>query len=357
MSVVGEEFIIGTSDFDEIIEKNALFVDKTLFIKEFIEGSAEVVNILRPHRFGKSTNLSMLRSFLSIGSDPNRFQRYLIFKEEKFMDQHCGKYPVVFLDLKDIKGDNWDEMLRKISLYVGKLVNTFSTVLNSKRSHSDQLDFDAFTSLTADKGLLTTSLSFLIKQLCKIYQKRVIVLIDEYDSPLNNAFQKGFYDNASTTFFSSALKGNSALEKACLVGVVGIGSGPDLTGLNNVVFYNIAREKYSTFFGFTTEEIRFFISDEKTLDEVLNWYSGYWIGSKQMLNPWSFLLWLKKKEFKSHWVEMANIENLFTFLHGHKQLFIEILHIVFSGDPLDVSGLRSVVDYSKNAWGRKDGIL
>ncbi|KAJ3209673.1 hypothetical protein HK099_008445 [Clydaea vesicula] len=329
-------------------------------IKEFMEDSAEVVCILRPRRFGKSTNLNMLKSFLSTGSDPNRFKEYLIFKEKDFIDQHCGKYPVVFLDLKDIKGYNWDEMLHKICRFVRKLVSSFFTVLNSNMFPSDQLVFDSLTSLTPDTDLVETALSFLIEQLSKICEQRVIVLVDEYDTPLNHAFQNGFYDKASSffgTFYSSALKGNSALEKACLVGIVQVKGAGILSGLNNFRVYDVAKERYSAFFGFTKEEIECFIPDEETLHQVLNWYNGYWIGSKQMLNPWSFISWVVDRELSSYWVETATVEkNFSTLLQGQKQLFTEIFYIIYNGDPLDVSSLNSAVKYSETEWSI-DGIL
>ena len=219
-----QPLLIGTSDFDEIIEENALVVDKSLFIKEFMDDPCKVSAILRPRRFGKSLNLSMLKSFLSIGAVSTNFNRFLISNETEFVVKHCGQYPVVFLDLKDCKGNTWQEMYgaiwRRIRTMVLRHFDEISLEIEELKSYG--VDFKNPTAY-GDEGIVSDSLAWLMSCLNKKHRKRVIVLVDEYDAPLNHAFRQGYYEQASSffgSFYSQALKGNSALKKACLMGIV-----------------------------------------------------------------------------------------------------------------------------------------
>ena len=176
-----KSLIIGIQDFEKILDKDSAIIDKTLFIKEFIEDSAKVSAILRPRRFGKSLNISMLKCFLSLGQQPSKFNQYLIGKESRFVQEHCGKYPVVMLDLKDCKGENWQEMYDKL----------WNCILTAYEPHSNDLSESwmcpvDFTSSDAPVKRMENTLSWLITSLRKKHNKRVIVLVDEYDSPLNH---------------------------------------------------------------------------------------------------------------------------------------------------------------------------
>ena len=251
--------MVGTSEFDKLIMKKPLFVDKTLFIKELIESPDEVTVILRPRRFGKTTNLTMLKSFLSFGALPESFKDFAISKDVKFVETHCGKYPVVLLDLKDCKGKNWKDTLELIWQAIRKMVNRHSEELKTELLEVKR-DVDYGTSaLPSAKSDVILSLDWLINALYKKYKQEVIVLIDEYDAAINHAFRKGFYSEASSffaNFYSSALKGNNSLKKACLVGIVEFRAGGVLSGWNDYSVYSVASQKFSKFFGFTEDEIK-----------------------------------------------------------------------------------------------------
>ena len=230
---------LGTDDFDKIIKENAAYVDKTMFIKEWMEKGDEVSVILRPRRFGKSTNLSMLKSFFSFGAQSQHFSRFLIGKEIEFIKKHCGKYPVVFLNMKGIGGENWGEMLMKIW-------SNLRNAIDDQRRHLDEDDI-AFIGVDYRDAKAQPNetnaggfLDRLTRRLQKKYNQEVIVLIDEYDAPLNHAFRKDFYERASTgsffgKFYSNGLKSNVALKRACLMGIVEVRGAGMLSGLNNLV--------------------------------------------------------------------------------------------------------------------------
>lgn len=351
ISVFNKHFILGTSDFDELIEKNAFFIDKTLFIKEFTESPAKVAVILRPRRFGKSTNLSMLKSFLSLGASPESFKNYAISKETKFVEQHCGKYPVVCLNLKDCKGETWEEMYRNVWLSIREMVKRHENELKGFDLSPFELN-KTHSVVSDDVTFVAYNLKWLIASLYEKYQQRVIVLVDEYDAPLNYAFRKGFYEKASSFFeyfYSAALKDNSSLEKACLMGIVEVRGAGILSGLNNSKVFSVANGIYSQFFGFTEEEISGYAGND--LIQVLQHYNGYTIGSQRLINPWSFMSWMLDQEFSSYWIDTSNIETLSTILSPHVNTVLQTtINFVFNQEyQHEIPKLATSVNYgSKN---------
>ena len=297
---------LGTDDFDKIIKEKAAFVDKTMFIKEWMEKGDEVSVILRPRRFGKSTNLSMLKSFFSFGAQSQHFSRFLIGKEIEFIKKHCGKYPVVFLSMKGIGGENWEEMLKDI----------WELLLKTIECHEDELaskDFEylrIYPESQVNEAVATAFLDRLTRRLQKKYNQEVIVLIDEYDAPLNHAFRKDFYERASSffgKFYSNGLKSNFALKRACLMGIVEVRGAGMLSGLNNLVIYSSADDEFSEYFGFTSKEVEDFLDrDETRIQDVRKWYNGYYMGSHRMINPWSFMNYVDTGELQSYWVQTSN---------------------------------------------------
>ncbi|KAI3630897.1 hypothetical protein MIR68_012332 [Amoeboaphelidium protococcarum] len=346
--------LIGASNFDEIIEIDALFIDKSLFIKEFMNDGSEVVAILRPRRFGKSTNLSMLKSFLSLNAQPRHFDRYLIGKEIYIVEKHCGKYPVVVLDLKDCKGESWAQMYESVWQCIREMV------LRHRHELAEEItllsrDMD-FTRMTPPVSVIrvASSLKWLTTELHTKYGKRVVVLVDEYDAPLNHAFRQGFYKEASGFFgllYSSALKSNDALKKACLVGIVEVRGAGILSGLNNVQVYSVADRRYSAFFGFSMDEIGSLIPEESTKKNVKEWYSGYCIGNDMLINPWSFMCWYSRDVFGSYQVGSSYTETIATILKPHlKKSLMEIFALLYDQKQVEVSQLSSGVDYSSEDW-------
>ena len=345
-------FLLGCSDFDEIIEEDTFFIDKTMFIKEFMQYGSKVTCILRPRRFGKSTNLSMLKSFLSLGSQPESYSRYLIGKETDFVAEHCGQYPVINLNLKDCKGATWDEMYRDIWLCIRMMVGEHQDDLAHIDLSSFQLGLPSNEVITP-LGIFDT-LQWLIKSLYKKHKKEVIVLIDEYDAPLNHAVIKGYYEEASAffgKFYSSALKqdGNAYLEKACLMGIVEVKGAGILSGLNNIDVYCTSDEYYSSSFGFLLPEITKFVSADLR-EGVIDWYNGYTFGSETVINPWSFMNYLKRRKLSSYWVDTSYTETLSVFLSPHaKATITSVLDLICCG-AIDVTPLKPQVNYTAQIW-------
>ena len=231
------------SDFFKVLQDKSFYVDKSMFIKDFMDCHFKVSCILRPRGFGKSLNLSMLCAFYSIGAEPSMFEGLAISKEKEFVEQHCGKYPVVFLDLKDCKGDSWEEMEKHIADAIHRMIDRHTKLAKKYKKATER----AFGPID-----INDSLRWLTNELYKIHKKRVIVLIDEYDMPINNAALNGFYDKAEkffSSFYSKGLKGNSSLFAACLVGILEIRASGILTGLNNFSYYDTSVDIFSAYFG------------------------------------------------------------------------------------------------------------
>jgi hypothetical protein len=362
-NILGSSAMVGSSDFQEIIDGNLFIVDKTLFVKEFVEDLNQVVAILRPRRFGKSTNLSMLKAFLSIGAKPEQFDRFKIAQHVDFVSQHCGKYPVLYVDLKECKARSLVEMLAEVwecmrMTAFDVLKDCFQHPEICKPLESLYLRFQNDSpSLISIKG----SLAILVKLLFIKFGKKVIVLIDEYDTPLNYAHINGFYAEASDFFgyfFSRALKGNPEVHRACMVGIVEMRGAGILSGLNHLKVFSVADEKYSQYFGFTREEIRAVLNqDEMRETQVMDWYNGYIVGSTFIINPWSFMNWLISGKFDSFWVQTSYVGGLLPFIQPFfPDFFVKILLLLSKDAKVSVSPLRTRIDHSFQAWSQ-DSIL
>ena len=345
----------GSSDFDKVIEKKSLIIDKTLFIQEFMIHGNEISCILRPRRFGKSTNLNMLKSFLSIGAQASDFERFDIGKNKTFMENHCGQYPVVYLDLKDCKGNSWEKMYKALWTSICATFQRHALFPMNAFQELDPSD-QQFYGAVHDEAFSVSLLRRLTEALHKKYNKRVILLIDEYDAPLNHAALHDFYVPVSEFlggFFSSALKSNSALEKACLVGIVEIKGGGILSGLNNVTIYSVEDEIFSKQFGFTQEEIQdFFGDDEKDkVNAYMELYNGYQFGSHSLINPSSFMNSYKQNTLKEALIisEVPElVENMISTIDRSR--LAGILKRLEDGEKIRCPRLQTAVNYTNQDW-------
>jgi hypothetical protein len=295
----------------------------------------------------------MLKSFLSLGQKSEAFESFLIGKDKEFVEKHCGQYPVVHLDLKDCKGKNWGEMMQHFFSCVRKAVRPHTKTLSGVDLSPFQLDKAKVVPET-DVIFLQDSLSWLIKTLYKVYNKKVIVLIDEYDTPLNHAFRKGFFEEASEffgLFYTNALKGSEALEKACLMGILEVRGSGILSGLNNIAIRSVANEKFSSYFGFTEQEIRQFLGDnEEAVSEIMTLYNGYRSGPHSVVNPWSFVNAIDNNQLEPYWMKSSDGETLQSLLKPHiKMAFEEIVLILFGDEPVKVEPLSTIINYTSAA--------
>ena len=309
---------IGIENFEDIIKDNYYYVDKSMLIEDILVNRAAVTLFTRPRRFGKTLNMSMIKYFFDVrNKDENRnlFEGLKIFGSEYMKEQ--GKYPVIFVSLKDLRGDTWEDTFENLKSFISDLYAEFEDMreIMNKR---DKIKFDKIF-YEEEKGDYETSLKLLSNYIYKYYGKKVIILIDEYDAPIINAFDKGYYNEAINffqVFYSSALKTNDSLKYGILTGITRIIKEGIFSGLNNLYVNTILSKNYSEYFGLLESEVikmlDYFQMKYKT-KEVKDWYNGYRFGDKEIYNPWSIINYIKEKELKAYWANVSGstlLENM-----------------------------------------------
>ena len=295
---------IGIEDFKEIIEKDCYYVDKTLFIKELLDNSSKVRLFTRPRRFGKTLALSMLRYYFEkeITVEGKAGYNSRLFRGLKILDagesylSHMGQYPVISLSLKSAKQPSFEMAYASILDELALEFDRHKSVLYSDElSEDEKALFERFIKRQASEWENFKALKFLSKCLQKVYQKNAIILLDEYDVPLENAWFRGFYEQMTffiRSLFESALKTNPSLEFAVITGCLRISKESIFTGLNNLEIISVLSSRYSEHFGFTVPEVgnmlHFYDIEEKK-EEVKRWYDGYFFGNTEVYNPWSMI--------------------------------------------------------------------
>lgn len=302
---------IGVSDFKDIIEQEYFYVDKTKFIEEISENGAIVQLITRPRRFGKTLNMSMLRYFYDIsGKDANRKLFKNLYIENSATIEEQGKYPVIFISFKDIKALTIEEMYSQVRTLISEIYDNYK-FLRENLDERDRVIFDKIW--TEDKsGNYFNSLKQLAKYLKEYYNQDVILLIDEYDTPMVSAYENGYYDEIKSFFtglFGSVLKENPALKKAVLTGIMRISKENIFSGLNNIRVNTILESDFSQYFGLTEKEVENSLVEyglEARLDEVQKWYNGYIFGGVRVYNPFSITNFLDRKKIMPYWVNTSS---------------------------------------------------
>ena len=337
---------IGLSDFKELIEEDFYYFDKTKFIDEIVKDGAKVKLFARPRRFGKTLNMSMLKYFFDIkeGQENRKlFKDLYIEKTDSFKEQ--GQYPVVFLSLKDLKAITWEEMERKIIITLSDFFSEYEYLLNELTGVSfENLKNIIYKKSTIDD--LTTALKFLTKILYEKYNKKVVVLIDEYDSPLVSAYINGYYNKAKNffkTFYSTVLKDNSYLQMGVLTGIIRVIKAGIFSDLNNLSTYTILSDVYTDSYGLTEEEVEKSLKDygiEAEISKVKDWYDGYKFGDSEVYNPWSILNFLQDKELRAYWVDTSGNDLINDVLKQITKDIIRALERLFDGEGLrqNISG-------------------
>ena len=337
---------IGLSDFKHLIEEDFYYFDKTAFIEDIIKDGSQVKLFTRPRRFGKTLNMSMLKYFFDIENrEENRklFKNLYIEKTEAFKEQ--GQYPVIFLSLKDLKASTWEEMERKIIVMLSDLFSEYEYLLDELKG----TNYENFKEIAYKKTVLYDlggALKLLTKILYKKYNKKVVVLIDEYDSPLVSAYINGYYEKAKDffkTFYSTVLKDNVYLQMGVLTGIIRVIKAGIFSDLNNLRTYTILSEMYTDSYGLTEEEVMESLKDygiEQEISNVKDWYDGYRFGDSEVYNPWSILNFLDFKELRAYWVDTSGNDLIKDVLKIVTKNTIEALERLFNGEGLkqNISG-------------------
>lgn len=316
---------IGISDFKEIVTENYYYVDKSLFIKEIIEDGAKVILLPRPRRFGKTLNMSMLKYFYEKTEEDNGklFKELEISKDSEIMSKQ-GKYPMIYLTFKDEKYSTWEDCRRGIKILISNLYNEHKYLLEGDTLNKyEKQYFDNIWSKKDDIVELSKSLSELSRYLYEYHKTKAVILIDEYDVPIQAGFLNNYYDEIiefMRNFLSGGLKDNIYLEKAILTGILRVSKESIFSGLNNLQVSTIMSDSYADCFGFVEAEVQNILKDneiEYEINEIRKWYNGYIFGSQVIYNPWSILNYVKnyKEGLKSYWVNTSSnelVKNLLT---------------------------------------------
>ena len=309
---------VGVENFERIIKDGYYYADKSLLIEKMLENRTPVTLFTRPRRFGKTLNMSMIKYFFDIeNKEENRklFENLKI-SDSKYMSEQ-GKYPVIFISLKDLKADTWEKTFERLKELISDLYAEFES-MREKMNKRDKMKFDRIF-FEKENTDYASSLKLLSNYLYKYYGKKVIVLIDEYDSPIINAFDKGYYNEAIEffqVFYSSALKTNDSLKYGILTGITRIIKEGIFSGLNNLYVNTVLSKNYAEYFGLLESEViemLDYFNMKYKIEEVRSWYNGYLFGNEQIYNPWSIVNYLREKEIKSYWANVSGntlLENM-----------------------------------------------
>ena len=314
---------IGKQDYESLITSGCFYVDKTYFIKEWWESQDDVTLITRPRRFGKTLNMSMLECFFSnkYASRGDLFEGLSIWNDEKYRQLH-GTYPVIFISFAEIKANNFKDTKNVMVSVINDVYKQHSYLLedailtDAERNLFRQLD-DYSKNTNVDKDISNEIIYRSVKDLAAIlyrkFEKKVIILLDEYDTPMQEAYVNGFWNDMVgfiRSFFNSTLKTNPYLDRAIMTGITRVSKESIFSDLNNLNVITTTNDEYNTSFGFTESEV-FAALDEAGLpekkDDVKLWYDGFTFGKhKDIYNPWSITNYLDKKEFKTYWADTSS---------------------------------------------------
>lgn len=351
---------LGIQDFSQMIEHNCFYVDKTKFIEEWWENLDAATLIARPRRFGKSLTMSMVEQFFSINyANSKLFSGFYIWKKEKYRAMQ-GTYPVIALSFSDIEKTSFAQARRAICDVIKRAYKRFKFLLYSDLLDEDEKQEFRGISVCMDDYQASSSLRNLSEYLCRYYGKRVIILLDEYDAPMQTAYVNGYWD-ALVSFIrdllSSTFENNPYLERAILTGITRISKDSLFSGLKNLEVVTMTSKKYEDIFGFTEDEVfhaldEYNLSDKKA--EVKRWYDGYTFGNAiNVYNPWSIINYLGKREFGLYWVHTSSdtlINNLVK--DGRESIQIAVKELM-QGRPIttfiDEALIYNQLDMNENA--------
>ena len=359
---------IAIEDFKKIIETNCYYIDKTKFIEDILVDRAEVKLFCRPRRFGKTLNISTLRYFFDIeNKEKNRKLFNGLYIESSPMIKEQGKYPVIFLSMKGITGNTWKDSFSEIKVKIKELFKDFTYLVESLDKY-EKVDFEKYILEINNLGEadLKKSLHILTKLLYKYYTQKVVVLIDEYDSPIINSYEKDYYTEMKDffkAFYGDALKTNEYLQMGVLTGIIRVAQAGIFSDLNNFTNYTILNDEYSQSFGLVESEVKAMLDYYNIgyeMPEVKAWYDGYSFGEDEIYNPWSVLKYVQFKKVKSYWVNTSGntlilnmllasnstvFDNLNDLING-KDIMVYINESIRMGDNLSPNNIWEIMLFS-----------
>ena len=303
---------IAVEDFKKIIEENYYYIDKTKFIEDILNDGAEVKLFCRPRRFGKTLNMSTLNYFFNIeNKDDNRKLFNGLYIENCPVIEEQGKYPVIFLSMKGLGGLNWEVAFSGIKSKIKELFRKY-IFLSETLDKYTLIEFEKYLINDFDEATTRKALKFLTEILYKHYHQKVVILIDEYDSPIMSAYENGYYNEMRDflkAFYGEVLKTNEYLQLGILTGIIRVAQAGIFSDLNNFISYTTLNDEYSQSFGLVEDEVKAMLDYYKIgyeMLEVKKWYDGYSFGKTDIYNPWSILNFVQFKELKSYWINTSS---------------------------------------------------
>ena len=300
---------VGIDSFEKIRKNEFYYIDKTKLIEQLVETGGEVTLFTRPRRFGKTLNMSMLKAFLETGADVSLFEGLYIAENKALCDEYMGKYPVIFLSLKSVEGLNFEAAKYRITELIGREAQRFDFLLESDNlSDDEKLQYKAITGMqngkfSMDEDILGSSIQILSYLLCRHFGQKAVILIDEYDVPLDKAFENGYYREMVSLIrglFGMALKSNDSLAFAVLTGCLRITKESIFTGLNNFKVLSILDLRFDEQFGFTDYEVKKILEDyglASHFEETKEWYDGYHFGKADIYCPWDVINYVDQLKY------------------------------------------------------------
>ena len=352
---------IGIQNFEELIQKNFYYIDKTDFIKEWWDCGDSVTLITRPRRFGKTLNMSMLEAFFSLkyANRGNLFEGLSIWEDEKYKKMQ-GTYPVISLSFANVKEKDYKSTRKKICQLIEELYSDHSYLLDSPLLQEGDRRFFKRVSVDMDDVDATMAIHYLAKFLYLYYGKKVIILLDEYDTPMQEAYVDGYWNELvyfTRSLFNATFKTNPWMERGMMTGITRISRESIFSDLNNLKVITTTSKEYATAFGFTEEEVlagleEFGMEDQK--EEVKKWYDGFIFGErKDIYNPWSILNFLDTRQVADYWVNTSSNALVSKLIRegsvGIKEKFEMLLRGELIQCPINEQIVYDQLDYNENA--------
>lgn len=344
---------VGIESFDEIRNGNFYYIDKTRLIEQLLNQWGKVNLFTRPRRFGKTLNMSMLRYFFEIGTDRSLFDGLYISKNKELCDEYLGKFPVIFISLKDVEGTTFEKANYSLVEIIAKEAKRFSFLLDSDKLTSDEKDhYRAITDkecgqYTMSEMVFPSSLQVLSELLCKHYEQKTIILIDEYDVPLDKAFQNGYYREMVALIrglLGRALKSNESLQFAVLTGCLRVSKESIFTGLNNFKVLSITDVRFDEQFGFTEDEVKKLLETyhlDSHMAEAKEWYDGYRFGDVDVYCPWDVMNYVDELKHNSnaepgsYWINSSSNDLVKRFIDKADKTTRDEIELLLAGEAIE----------------------